>query len=548
MGIPKPTEPNKGENMRVCASVFLFAVLAAAFVSASPFSRFSSSVQHEIENAQKLEAVGNFSAHQPHHHHKRVSNLEVGPLDIDIVTWNVGNTVPNDVDVALFFANGADLVVVGVQESAFDGRESFAQIIDRIAQAQHYNQLTTAHVGSFSQIQIFAFERVYVPARRSIFRVENYGFDVTRGMFPVFWYKGGVGIVLDVDGTRLTFITAHLAAHMKEMNTRNADAHAILVGSHKVDPNLDITFTSHHTFWFGDLNYRVDNTYAHGKAYANQKDNHQPNFAADFTAIETLATTVDPGAGHPRLAYLAAINAMFLKDQLSNQRAIGNVLADFVESPITFRPTFKHAHNSDGLNPHYEAVRIPSFCDRILHKSLPGVSAAVVASGYKSFPDIVTSDHRPVTERYTLTLFPNAVLGVGVPRDLEFELGFLSIPASNYIQTRLNSDRTFYVSIVSHPANLLAPIAKVNMHRTSKANRKVIIKHTVPGITVGAFTENSHIVVTLHKSNSRMLGGEKILGHCSVSLNAVIDHMATGTLMIDGLAQPHLFEATILQN
>jgi hypothetical protein len=74
--------------------------------------------------------------------------------------------------------------------------------------------------------------------------------------------QGGIIATLDIRGTRLSFMTAHLEAHEGEAHYkgRNRSLASILEGA-KTDPNYplqDATIISHHMFVCGDLNYRTN--------------------------------------------------------------------------------------------------------------------------------------------------------------------------------------------------------------------------------------------------------------------------------------------------
>lgn len=83
--------------------------------------------------------------------------------------------------------------------------------------------------------------------------------------------KGGVVLTMRLSGRRLCFICTHLAAHegAKFREARKMNASEILKNA-RVPPfpnaNLITAFPSdphllhHHTFWAGDVNYRLDLT------------------------------------------------------------------------------------------------------------------------------------------------------------------------------------------------------------------------------------------------------------------------------------------------
>jgi len=81
------------------------------------------------------------------------------------------------------------------------------------------------------------------------------------GLGQVLANKGGIVASITLRGTRLCFISAHLAAHEGEeyYKARNASLEKILRGA-KVGPKpqyWDASIYNHHTFLCGDLNYRV---------------------------------------------------------------------------------------------------------------------------------------------------------------------------------------------------------------------------------------------------------------------------------------------------
>jgi hypothetical protein len=72
--------------------------------------------------------------------------------------------------------------------------------------------------------------------------------------------KGGL-LVRFVHGvTSLCFISCHLEAHegVRHYVNRNRSCEQVLAGARVCDRALDASCQHHHTFFFGDLNYRVD--------------------------------------------------------------------------------------------------------------------------------------------------------------------------------------------------------------------------------------------------------------------------------------------------
>jgi hypothetical protein len=60
-------------------------------------------------------------------------------------------------------------------------------------------------------------------------------------------------ITLEVDGTRLAFVSCHLTAHegVNYCEQRNASIAEILGGVRAGDKDIDVTEQFHHIFWMG---------------------------------------------------------------------------------------------------------------------------------------------------------------------------------------------------------------------------------------------------------------------------------------------------------
>ncbi|EMD33400.1 hypothetical protein CERSUDRAFT_118002, partial [Gelatoporia subvermispora B] len=129
--------------------------------------------------------------------------------------------------------------------------------------------------------------------------------------------KGGVGISLNVNGTTLLFVNAHLAAHEGKVQNRLFDLNKIKTELavddflQSDDPRMmaeDITDRFDFAFILGDLNFRLDITRLHADWLIARKEYAQA------------------------LAF----------DQLRNLMASGQAFNGFSEASITFPPTFKY--------------------------------------------------------------------------------------------------------------------------------------------------------------------------------------------------------------
>jgi hypothetical protein len=80
------------------------------------------------------------------------------------------------------------------------------------------------------------------------------------GILHIVGNKGGLVNRFYVGSTSLGFISSHLAAHEggSHMEKRHENCREILDGVRVGDRGLDVVCQSEHTFWMGDLNYRMD--------------------------------------------------------------------------------------------------------------------------------------------------------------------------------------------------------------------------------------------------------------------------------------------------
>jgi phosphatidylinositol-3,4,5-trisphosphate 5-phosphatase 2 len=183
---------------------------------------------------------------------------------------------------------------------------------------------------------------------------------VATGIGNVIGNKGGVGVAFYFNDTPLMFVTCHLAAHQKKVADRNTNYRDIMKSfSSKFAPDpFSIHSGFHHIFWCGDLNYRVDHP------------------------REEVLNLIREGN------YLGLLNV----DQLKRERDNQNCFIGFNEGPINFPPTYRYNRGDRTYSEHKQ--RIPSWCDRILWRSLPGHE--VTQTNYNCCDLIVTSDHSPV--------------------------------------------------------------------------------------------------------------------------------------------------------
>lgn len=208
----------------------------------------------------------------------------------------------------------------------------------------------------------------------------------------------------------ITFVSAHLAPHEKNLDRRNRDFESI-VRNLVFTEDEKATKRSSVKFSGIDSEPLLSESSQPSRPQALYDTTGIILFAGDLnyrTAV-TRPTLEDPKTfpqpSHPEDSTLH-YSAYLSRDQLAQELAARRVLHGFTESEITFVPTYKYAHDrslttnietSEPGDPagiwNWAPHRWPSWCDRILY--MPP-SDAIKVHKYDSLPLQVTSDHRPV--------------------------------------------------------------------------------------------------------------------------------------------------------
>ena len=164
----------------------------------------------------------------------------------------------------------------------------------------------------------------------------------------------------------------------------------ILAGCRLAKKTHDATLLSHHTFLLGDLNFRT--------AFEGMDKNRNNSHAYDLCVSRNF-------------------KALAAADELTKCISDGECLADFLEGDISaFPPTFKVKRGVAGdfmsspslaVDDMYNSARTPSYCDRILYTSLPGLESRVHLEYFRSSPEYTASDHNPVCAGFVIDLDPS---------------------------------------------------------------------------------------------------------------------------------------------
>lgn len=186
--------------------------------------------------------------------------------------------------------------------------------------------------------------------------------------------KGGVSVRFSVYGVSICAVNCHFAAHEENLEQR-IDGYNNMIHNH-VYGNEETKHILYHdyVFWMGDLNFRL------------------VEGGSTFEEIELRVSKGDFGQ-------------LFSQDQLAVARANGDAFAELEENPPKFPPTFKFKTNSSI----YDMKRRPAWTDRILFKANVGnydqIQLSLNQNSYKSHPEFVESDHKPVSSQFHAASF-----------------------------------------------------------------------------------------------------------------------------------------------
>jgi len=411
--------------------------------------------------------------------------LKMGsPIKTLVFSWNVGNAKPAEEELALWCPeNGGefDLVVVGTQENKYKNKkasqaaaaaaavdgddrdgddkdddeeeevvltEAEAEEAEKKATAggredgNHWDSIVAARLGDDwgvvragvlwqMRLSVFARNRHLTGDLRQI-----WGANLAKsrtGIGGVVANKGGLVCSFNFGSTALCFLSSHLAAHTHKLKQRNSNCQEILRETGRLAENhLDAASHFDHIFWLGDLNYRVDMS----KKCAEDGMDEHPHVlkCVDSGDFETLVTY----------------------DQLKLAQASGEAFVNFVEGPLDFKPTFKVLRHPGS---EYKKNRIPSYCDRVLWKSMPQRREAVRQTLFTGLEDVSTSDHKPVVAHFEI----EASMAVNQlpPKQLSRApiLRFKSLKATGVASADLNGLSDPFVVFYSNPPKLFGPVA-----------------------------------------------------------------------------------------
>ena len=304
----------------------------------------------------------------------------LGPLELEkcfsdrtlrlfIGSWNMnGKTPPRHLADFLLPKNleyVPDILVIGTQECFPERNEWEVRLQDTLGPSHvlfHSAGLGTLHQAVYLRRDLIWY--CSIP--------ETDSFNSRPG--TQFRTKGAVATSFLLFGTSFLFVNCHLTAHQENTKDRIKDFKKInaMLNLPRELPSRgpkhrDVSDKFDCVFWSGDLNFRLEQS------------------------REVVIREVQDGA------------SVLEFDQLNYLRQEGLIFKGYIESEITFPPTYKYDVGTNEFDTSSK-LRTPAYTDRILYKS--NKSTKVNAIYYDSVQDILTSDHKPVWGIWEVTIRP----------------------------------------------------------------------------------------------------------------------------------------------
>ncbi|XP_074656723.1 phosphatidylinositol 4,5-bisphosphate 5-phosphatase A-like [Tubulanus polymorphus] len=305
---------------------------------------------------------------------KQTKNVAKGTaqqtLKIHTCSWNVANEKPVDnLTEWLGLDCGAKhepaVIVVGLQEVGDQAtwEETLLNVLTErgYARAKH-RSMAWLYTAAFVKQRHLAFATNFESETMKI----DYGGPLSN--------KGAVSVRFNFYGVNAIFVNAHFTAHHKNTDDRIGDYGEIVDGQKFRDPSVKLILDHDYVFWFGDLNFRIDDL--------SKSD------------IERYIKSKELKALRPH-------------DQLNKARAEKLVFVGFQEGAINFNPTYKFDKGTDTYDTSSKQ-RKPAWTDRILWKVVENKFNKVKSLLYRSHPGYKTSDHKPISGEFEITAMKNA--------------------------------------------------------------------------------------------------------------------------------------------
>eukprot|EP01086_Lenisia_limosa_P007993 TRINITY_DN2852_c0_g1_i2.p1 TRINITY_DN2852_c0_g1~~TRINITY_DN2852_c0_g1_i2.p1 ORF type:complete len:552 (+),score=150.53 TRINITY_DN2852_c0_g1_i2:50-1705(+) len=423
---------------------------------------------------------------------------EPSTLKILCGTWNAGDAQGPD-DLKEWIQPGYDLYVLGAQECEYKPPTGDC--------GQHWYGILQQNIGpdyTVVRSKSMGAIRMHIAIKKELFPLVSnvQASSEATGVGRVVHNKGGVAVSFKICETSFLFVNSHLAAHQERIDDRNRDYFEILKGIKIGIPEYECLSQVDHAFWMGDLNYRIDMSRDDCLQKINDKD------------------------------YLGLIDY----DQLVKVKSDDKAFIDFTEPEIEFAPTYKFERGNRTYTA--EKMRVPSYCDRILHYSPNGSFAS--SNTYESAPGIMTSDHSPVMATFTVKIAAAAVLSLSEANRLTSCESAATLVLSNF---RGEGLRAMDLNGKSDPycrfhSNVIPMIPKTNVcKKTLSPNWGTV---SIPILSANPeFLKKLSVLIGVFDEDRG--SADDVMGSCSLSLAPLIsgDHLKT---------ENHEFRIQVLSN
>jgi hypothetical protein len=326
--------------------------------------------------------------------------------------------------------------------------------------------------------------------------------------------NGGLVIKLGVRGTLLCFVSCNLAGEATTQSTaerpvspplgtvagtaadqtaaakieraamratslaaRNADAIAIIGGSVAIGrPDLDLASQFDHTFCMGSLSYQLD----------MKRVKWFPNKATAEEERTILTRTLEQlrGTDHNHKEAVVTLRAA---DELRAAQDSADAFVGWENVVPTFMPTSKVARGK--TEEEYGADitdQLPSYTDRVLWKSLPGLKNHIDQHAYESCCGYTSSDHKPVRAGFRLSESPKRPSTAPTPFQLERVLFELTDVQAN-LRDPVAGTAKLGMTLFTDPTGMLLPTTAISASAAASGRkhmrRKLSWAQTVPPTT-----------------------------------------------------------------
>ncbi|XP_062872824.1 inositol polyphosphate 5-phosphatase Ka isoform X2 [Trichomycterus rosablanca] len=440
---------------------------------------------------ETLNALNSLSLEQTSHN--------IDTFRLHMVTWNVATAEPpNDISslLQLNSPKEADLYVIGLQEV----KAAPLKFVSDLAFGDSWSSLfmdTLAPLGyiKVSSIRMQGLLLMFFSKLDHVPFIRDIRAAYTRtGIYGYWGNKGGVSVHLSFYGHTLCFLNCHLTPHMNYASER-VDEFEYILNTQTFDDKNPLSILDHKlVFWFGDLNFRIED--------------HGMHFIRNCITSQTF-------------------NLLWSKEQLTMMKKKVPKLQQFEEGPLDFQPTYKFDLNSDNYDSSGKK-RKPAWCDRILWRVKPKTTP----EGANTEPDGHDVDQKQLEDEYPLKVVQDLytskmeysisdhkpVIGI-------FRLELRKMYESPLVRLRAEGDWSADLDGVV-TCSQLQPFSSsawdwIGLYKVGFQSISDYITYTWVKDDLVAFN-NELIQVYINKEGIPVLGGECVLCYYSSNLQCIV--------------------------